>query len=91
MKRITLALVLFAVLLTGCSQADTASRNLSSAADNFEVVRRIVFYNGITGEYILTIEGLCSLGNYDDLVRFPLLVGQGQRSTRNTFSVCRTT
>lgn len=53
------------VLLAGCRQADVASRNLSVAADNFEVTRRIVFYNGITSEYILTIEGLCSLGNYD--------------------------
>ena len=42
-----------------------ASRNLSQAADMFEVNRRIVFYNGITGSYILTVEGLCSLGNYD--------------------------
>ena len=32
----------------------------------FEIDRRIVFYNGITGDYILTIEGRCSLGNYDD-------------------------
>jgi hypothetical protein len=31
----------------------------------FEINRRIVFYNGITGEYMLTIEGLCSLGNHD--------------------------
>jgi hypothetical protein len=31
----------------------------------FEINRRIVFYNGITGQYILQIEGLCSLGNYD--------------------------
>lgn len=31
----------------------------------FEVNRRIVFYNGISGEYILTIEGYCSLGNFD--------------------------
>jgi hypothetical protein len=53
-------------LLTGCgSDADIASRNLSKAADQFEVNRRIVFYNGITGGYILTIEGLCSLGNFD--------------------------
>lgn len=52
--------------LFGCStDADVASRNLSKAADQFEVNRRIVFYNGITGEYILTIEGLCSLGNQD--------------------------
>ena len=49
----------------GCSDADVASRNLSKAADQFEVTRRIVFYNGITGEYMLTIEGLCSLGNKD--------------------------
>ena len=59
-----LALSLSAV---GCgSDADVASHNLSRAADQFEVMRRIVFYNGITGDYILTIEGLCSLGNNDD-------------------------
>lgn len=52
--------------LSACqSDADVASKNLSKAADQFEVNRRIVFYNGITGDYILTIEGLCSLGNYD--------------------------
>jgi hypothetical protein len=52
--------------LAGCtSDANVASRNLSEAADNFEINRRIVFYNGITGEYMLTIEGRCSLGNFD--------------------------
>lgn len=52
--------------LAGCStDADVASRNLSKAADQFEVNRRIVFYNGITDTYMLTLEGLCSLGNYD--------------------------
>jgi len=62
---ITSAALAATVLITGCSDADIASRNLSKAADQFEVVRRIVFYNGITGEYILSIEGLCSLGNKD--------------------------
>jgi hypothetical protein len=53
-------------LLQGCdSAANVASKNLSKAADSFEVSRRVVFYNGITGEYMLTVEGLCSLGNYD--------------------------
>lgn len=51
--------------LAGCSAADVASSNLSKAADNFEIDRRIVFYNGITGAYMLTIEGRCSLGNFD--------------------------
>jgi hypothetical protein len=36
---------------------------LSKAADNFEVLRRIVFINGITDKYLLTIEGYCSLGS----------------------------
>lgn len=65
-KLIAIAAALAA--LAGCTtDADVASRNLSKAADMFEVNRRIVFYNGITGEYMLTIEGLCSLGNADSL------------------------
>ncbi len=63
MKRMIL---LLALLSSGCNDADIASRNISKAADQFEVQRRIVFYNGITGEYMLTIEGLCSIGNDDD-------------------------
>lgn len=47
--------------LAACdNDARVASRNLSVAADNFEINRRIVFYNGVTGGYILMIEGLCS-------------------------------
>lgn len=60
-----LALLLAAATIAGCTDADIASRNLSKAADQFEVTRRIVFYNGITGDYMLTVEGLCSLGNND--------------------------
>jgi hypothetical protein len=60
-----LAIVAVAVLAGCSSQADVASRNISTAADNFEVNRRIVFYNGITDTYMLSIEGRCSLGNKD--------------------------
>lgn len=66
MKTITKILGTFVAfgVLAGCdSDANIASRNLSKAADQFEISRRIVFYNGITGEYMLTIEGLCSLGS----------------------------
>ena len=52
------------LLLTaaGCTPAaDKASENLSTAADNFEVQRRIVFFNGITDKYLLTIEGRCAI------------------------------
>jgi hypothetical protein len=65
MKKLIIA-ACAALGLAGCaSDADVASTNLSKAADMFEITRRIVFYNGITGGYMLTIEGLCSLGNYD--------------------------
>jgi hypothetical protein len=49
--------------MAGCSsEADTVSENLSKSADSFQVQRKIVFFNGITDKYLLTIEGLCSLG-----------------------------
>lgn len=60
------AFVLALLALGGCSSAaDTASNNLSKAADNFEIQRRIIFINGITDKYLLVIEGRCSLGNAD--------------------------
>ncbi|WP_273848769.1 hypothetical protein [Serratia liquefaciens] len=63
MKKIALALSL--LVLAGCdiNDADVVSKNLSTASDNFEVNRRVVFYNGITGDYMLSIEGLCSKDN----------------------------
>ena len=61
LKMIAVAAVALAV--SGCNDAHVASSNLSKAADNFELTRRIVFYNGITGEYMLSIEGLCSIGS----------------------------
>lgn len=69
-----------AIGLVACNEADTASYNLSRAADEFEVNRRIVFYNGITGGYMLTIEGLCSLGNRDSVGQLSVTckVGAGQ-------------
>lgn len=48
---------------TACFEddADVASENVSKAADNFEVNRRIVFFNGITDTYLLEIKGACSI------------------------------
>lgn len=65
MKKLAIAAALAgSILLAGCgSDADIASRNLSKAADMFEINRRVVFYNGITGEYMLTIEGRCAIGS----------------------------
>lgn len=60
MKKVMIACGLV-IALSACNDANVASRNLSTAADMFEINRRIVFFNGITDKYLLTIEGLCSI------------------------------
>lgn len=61
MKALFAGLMVSLALLSGCdNDARVASRNLSYAADNFEITRRIVFVNGITDTYLLSIEGRCS-------------------------------
>jgi hypothetical protein len=50
--------------LASCStDAEVVSENLSKAADQFEIARRIIFFNGITDKYIMTIEGRCSIND----------------------------
>lgn len=55
---------------TACfeSDADVASKNISKAAEQFEIQRRIVFFNGITDKYLLVIEGRCSVETGDSLL-----------------------
>lgn len=85
MKKI-ITVTLLAAALAGCSSdADIASKNMSKAADNFEVSRRVVFYNGITGDYMMTIEGLCSLGNYDKARELSLTCKTGPTTYKKHF------
>lgn len=71
-----LAAVLF---LAGCSDdARVASRNLSKSADNFEIDRRVVFYNGITDSYMLTIEGRCSIEDQTNQLEVTCKIGHDQ-------------
>lgn len=52
-----------AVLAACTSAADQANENLSKAAENFEVPRRIVGINGITDKVLFSVEGFCSVEN----------------------------
>jgi len=77
MKR--LALLALVLSLGACANdADIASNNLSQDADNFRINRRIVFYNGITNDYMLTIEGLCSQQQSEKKLAVTCKVGEGQ-------------
>lgn len=72
--------------LSACApDADIASRNLSKAADMFEISRRVVFYNGITDSYMLTIEGRCSLGNFDNSKTLTVTCKTGNNAYKKHF------
>ena len=65
-KNIALAVGTVALLMgttTACMEDDAqvASENVSKAADNFEVNRRITFINGITDKYLVVVTGACSI------------------------------
>lgn len=68
-KKIAIASIVAALTvgLAGCSSdADVASQNLSKAAEQFEITRRIVAINGVTDKYLLVVEGRCSIEFPDD-------------------------
>lgn len=60
---ILLVMVCLVGVLTGCTEADNVNHNLSQAADNFEVVRKITVYNARTDMIIMEMEGYMSLSN----------------------------
>lgn len=89
MKRITKALAgvgAIVLLATGCtSAADRANENLSKAAENFEVPRRIVGINGITDNVLFSVEGFCSYeiveGAYEVICLVDRASGEVERTT----------
>lgn len=79
-KRIIVTLVagLAVIGVAGCStSADVASENLSKAAEQFEIQRRVVFVNGITDTYLLSIEGRCSIEDDGTQLEVTCKVGDG--------------
>jgi hypothetical protein len=65
---------------TACFEddADVASENVSKAADNFEVQRRIVMFNGITDKYLMEIIGACSISDEGNQLEVICKVGKDQ-------------
>lgn len=63
MKTLALAgVIAVSAFLVGCeTDATVANHNMTKAAEQFEINRRIVFINGITNDYMLTVEGYCSI------------------------------
>ena len=77
MKRMRgMSVMLALAAAAGCNDAQIASSNLSRAADNFEIMRRVVFLNGITDTYLLSIEGLCSVEDQSNQLEVTCKVGE---------------
>lgn len=80
-KPITIAAIALAsaALLSGCtSDADRASENLSTAAEQFEIERHIVAINGITDAVMLEITGFCSIEDQGSQLEITCKVGPDQ-------------
>lgn len=63
-KKIVVAIIVTVIglFLAGCAtNSEVVSENISQSAEQFEVNRRVVFFNGITDKYLLEIQGFCSV------------------------------
>lgn len=65
MKKLICILLMVATALcfASCTAADNVNHNLSQAADNFQVVRKITVYNARTDLIVMEMEGYMSLSN----------------------------
>ncbi len=78
MKKLIVIFVCLAGIFYGCTDAYIASKNLSKDADMFRINRRIVFYNGITDKYILSIEGRCSVDFFPEKFTVTCKTGENE-------------
>jgi len=54
-------IILFALLLAGCTESDWVRDNLSNEADNFNVVRKVTVLNAITNDVMFQMSGRMSI------------------------------
>ena len=74
-----IAAIAATLALTACtSDADRASENLSTAAEQFEIERHIVAINGITDAVMLEITGFCSIEDQGNQLEVTCKVGPDQ-------------
>lgn len=60
-KIIAITLIIMALVLTGCREADRVSYNVSKDADNFNVIRRLAVINTVSGEPVFEMIGRMSV------------------------------
>lgn len=78
MKKI-IVLLIMVMALCGCNtDAETATYNIKQDAEQFKVIRRVIFINNITGEYLFQAEGNCSVETNNEASRLELTCKTGE-------------
>ena len=77
--KIVASAVVAGVALTGCTadDSDVVDKNITKAAKNFEVQRRIVVFNNITDKILLQVEGRCNVDPSGNRIFFTCKVADG--------------
>ena len=84
MKKLNVILFVFvllsvAVFMSGCdSDATVVTENIKKDAEQFKVIRRVIFMNNITGEYLFEAEGNCSVETNTEANRLELTCKTGE-------------
>lgn len=60
-KTICLVVIMTAIMLAGCTEADKVSANLSTQADNFNVLRQVTVINCIANDVVFQMTGKMSI------------------------------
>lgn len=81
MKKGILSLMVITICCTlvGCSSdSEVVTENIKKDAEQFKIMRRIVFINNITGEYLFQAEGNCSVETNNEASRLELTCKVGE-------------
>lgn len=74
-----LACTMFCGMLTGCTEAEKVSYNISEEADNFNIFRRVVVVNVMSDKVLFELDGYFSINsdNVDNQLEITCEVGDG--------------
>lgn len=81
---VAVGMALALAVTAGCTDTDAnvVNENLDNDADNFKVLRRVVFYNAIRDKTVLEVEGFCSVDPGDGR-RMSVVCKVGSQYKRN--------
>ncbi|MEG9242624.1 hypothetical protein [Streptococcus thermophilus] len=77
MKRLAIIGISSLLFLTGCSEANRVSSNLSQESDNFNVVRKVTVIDAITNDVMFQMSGRMSINADTDDKQLEIVIEMG--------------